>query len=72
MQQATIVISGLNESVQMPLCILINNGIFNKSFADKFLNEVLSLGGSKNFEEVYESFSNKKVDNNCLLKLLWN
>ena len=47
----------------------INNGIFNKSFADKFLNEVLSLGGSKNFEEVYESFSNKKVDNNCLLKL---
>ena len=47
----------------------IYNGIFNKNFADKFLNEVLSLGGSKNFEEVYESFSNKRIDNNCLLKL---
>ncbi|WP_273265062.1 M3 family metallopeptidase [Flexistipes sinusarabici] len=47
----------------------VNNNIFDNGFAQKFLDEVLSLGGSANFEDVYEKFSGKKIDNESLLKL---
>lgn len=47
----------------------LENNIFGNNFALRFLNEVLSLGGSANFEKVYEEFSGKKVDNESLLKL---
>jgi len=47
----------------------LNNNIFDNGFAQKFLDEVLSLGGSANFEDVYEKFSGKKIDNESILKL---
>ncbi|MEC9492620.1 M3 family metallopeptidase [Flexistipes sp.] len=47
----------------------VNNNIFDNGFAQKFLDEVLSLGGSANFENVYEKFSGKEIDNESLLKL---
>jgi len=47
----------------------LDNNIFDNEFAKRFLEEVLSLGGSANFEDVYEKFSGKKVDNASLLKL---
>lgn len=47
----------------------LENNIFDNGFSEKFLENVLSLGGSANFEEVYENFSGRKTDNESLLKL---
>jgi oligopeptidase A len=47
----------------------LDNNIFDNGFSERFLTNVLSLGGSANFEEVYEKFSGKKIDNESLLKL---
>jgi len=47
----------------------VDNNIFENGFSERFLTNVLSLGGSANFEKVYEKFSGKKIDNESLLKL---
>jgi len=49
--------------------IFVENGVFDKTTGVKFLNNVLSKGGSADPMELFEKFAGRQPDNTSLLKV---
>ena len=49
--------------------IFLENGIFNSELSDKFVNLLLSKGGSIDITESFKNFAGREINNDSLLKL---
>lgn len=49
--------------------LFLEKGVFDNNFGKRFVEELLSKGGSIDITEAYEKFAGKKVDNLNLLKI---